>query len=68
MLTTDCSPLVFVWVWMPHTAGLFTGSARGSEAQCLLDVLPDGHGAEDVEEYKAAVSHVITQQVPVAQA
>jgi hypothetical protein len=29
--------------------------------------LPDRHGAEDVEENKTAVSHVITQQVPVAQ-
>jgi hypothetical protein len=29
--------------------------------------LPDRHGAEDVEEDKTAVRHVITQQVPVAQ-
>ena len=29
--------------------------------------LPNRHGAEDVEEYEAAVSHVIAQQVPVAQ-
>ena len=28
---------------------------------------PDGHGAEDVEEDEAAVSHVISQQVSVAQ-
>ena len=53
---------------MPHTAGLLNGGSGGSEAQRLLDVLPDGHGAEDVEEYKAAVSHVVPQQVPVAQA
>ena len=29
--------------------------------------VPDGHGAEDVEEDKAAVSHVISKQVSVAQ-
>ena len=28
---------------------------------------PDGHGAEDVEEDEAAISHVISQQVSVAQ-
>ena len=61
------SPLVFVGVWVPHTAGLLTSGSGGSEAQRLLDVLPDGHRAEDVEEYKAAVSHVVPQQVPVAQ-
>ena len=52
---------------MPHTAGLLAGGPRGSEAQRLLDVLSDGHRAEDVEEYKAAVRHVVAQQVPVAQ-
>ena len=30
-------------------------------------ILPDGHGAEDVEEDEAAISHVISQQVSVAQ-
>ena len=29
--------------------------------------LPDGHGAEDVEEDEATVSHVVSQQVSVAQ-
>ena len=29
--------------------------------------MPDGHGAEDVEEDKAAVGHVVPQQVPVAE-
>ena len=29
--------------------------------------LPDGHGAEDVEEDEAAISHIISQQVSVAQ-
>ena len=29
--------------------------------------LPDGHGAEDVEEDEAAISHVISQQVSVAE-
>ena len=28
---------------------------------------PDGHGAEDVEEDEAAVGHVVTQEIPVAQ-
>ena len=53
---------------MPHTAGLLTGGSGGSEAQRLLDVLSDGHRAEDVEKDKAAVRHVVPQQVPVAQA
>lgn len=52
---------------MPHTAGLLTGGSGGSEAQRLLDVLSDGHRAEDVEEDEAAVGHVVPQQVPVAQ-
>ena len=52
---------------MPHTAGLLAGGSGGSEAQRLLDVLSDGHRAEDVEEDKAAVCHVVAQQVPVAQ-
>ena len=46
---------------------LFACSSRGSKTESLLDVLSDGHGAEDVEEDEAAVSHVITQQVPVTQ-
>ena len=33
----------------------------------LFRFLPDGHGAEDVEEDEAAVSHVFSQQVSVAQ-
>ena len=53
---------------MPHTAGLLTGGSGGSEAQRLLDVLSDGHRAEDVEEDEAAVRHVVTEEVPVAQA
>ena len=28
---------------------------------------PDGHGAEDVEEDEAAVSHVVSQKVSMAQ-
>ena len=67
MTKSWCSPLVFVGVRVPHTAGLLAGGSGGSEAQRLLDVLPDGHRAEDVEEYEAAVRHVVTQQVPVAQ-
>ena len=33
----------------------------------VLRLLPDGHGAEDVEEDEAAVSHIFSQQVSVAQ-
>jgi hypothetical protein len=34
----------------------------------FLDVLPDGHGAEDVEEDEGAVSEVVAQKVSVRQA
>ena len=43
---------------------MLAGSPGGREAQRLLDVLSDGHRAEDVEEDEAAVSHVVTQQIP----
>ena len=33
----------------------------------VLRLLPDGHGAEDVEEDEAAVRHIFSQQVSVAQ-
>ena len=52
-------PLVFVGVGVPHGASLLAGSPGGGKAQGLLDVLPDRHGAEDVEEDEAAVSHVL---------
>ena len=52
-------PLVFVGVGVPHGAGLLAGSPRGGEAQGLLDVLSDRHGAQDVEEDEAAVGHVL---------
>ena len=52
---------------MPHTARLLARCPGWSEAQRLLDVLSDRHRAENVEEYKAAVCHVVSQQVPVAQ-
>ena len=63
-----CSPLVLVGVWVPQTPGLRTGGAARGESERLLDVLSDGHRAQDVEEYKATVSHIVSQQVPVAQA
>ena len=47
---------------------LLARCSRGGESQGLLDVLPDGHGAQDVEEDEAAVGHVVTEEVPVAQA
>ena len=40
----------------------------GGKAQGLLDVLSDGHGAQDVEEDETAIGHVVTEEVPVAQA
>ena len=46
---------------------LLARCSRGGESQGLLDVLPDGHGAQDVEEDEAAVRHVVTEQIPVAQ-
>ena len=62
-----CSPLVLVGVRVPQTPGLRTGGAARSESERLLDVLSDGHRAQDVEEDEAAVSHVVPHQVPVAQ-
>ena len=46
---------------------LLARCSGGGESQCLLDVLSDGHGAQDVEEDEAAVRHVVTEQIPVAQ-
>ena len=46
---------------------LFASCSGRGKPQCLLNVLSDGHGAEDVEEDEAAVGHVVPQQVPVAQ-
>jgi len=37
-----------------------------SRGAAMID-LPDRHSAEDVEEDKTAVRHILTQQVPVAQ-
>ena len=47
---------------------LLTGSSRRGKSEGFLDILSDGHGAEDVEEDEAAVGHIIAQQVPVGQA
>ena len=47
---------------------LLTGSSRRGKSEGFLDILSDGHGAEDVEEDEAAVGHVIAQQVAVGQA
>ena len=62
-----CSPLVLVGVRVPQTPGLRTGGAARSESERLLDVLSDGHRAQDVEEDKAAVCHVVPEEVPVTQ-
>jgi len=61
----DRSPLVLVRIRVPHASRLFAGSARGSKSKSFLDVLPDGHGAEDVEEDETAVGHVVSGDVPV---
>ena len=43
----------------------FLFSPGWSKSKSLLDVLPDRHGAEDVQEDKAAVGVVIAQQITV---
>ena len=50
------------------TSYLFASCSRRGKPQRLLNVLSDGHGAEDVEEDEAAVGHVVSQQVSVAEA
>ena len=58
------------WIFRLKIGGyknLFAGSPRWSKSKGFLYILPDGHGAQDVEKDEAAVSHVITQQVPVAE-
>ena len=66
-LLGSSSPLVFVGVRVPHTPGLLAGGSARSEPESFLDVLSDGHRAQDVEEDETAVCHVVPQQVPVAQ-
>lgn len=51
---------MFLVIFVKHLSG---GACGGGGSG-----LPDGHGAEDVEEDEAAVGHVVPQQVPVAQA
>jgi len=46
-------------------AALFAGSPRRRETQELLDILSDGHGAEDVQEDEAAVPELLAGQVAV---
>lgn len=46
-----------------EVAALLGGGARRREAEQLLNVLPDRHGAEDVEEDEAAVRHVVPGQI-----
>jgi len=50
-----------------ETYALFTGGARWSKAQKLLNVLANGHGAQNVEEDEGAVRVVIAGKIPVAQ-
>jgi len=64
---SEMSPLVLIGVRVPHVSGLFAGGPGGGEAKGLLDVLADGHGAQDVQEDEAAVGHVVTQKVPVTE-
>ena len=51
-----------------EVAALLGGGARRREAEQLLNVLPDRHGAEDVEEDERTVSVVLAGQVAVRQA
>ena len=60
-------PLVLVWVWGPHI-GLLGSRPGGGKSKGLLDVLPDGHGAQDIEEDEGTVSQVRTHQVAVRKA
>ena len=64
MPLTMC-PRIGVFILM--ITNLFACSSRGCKTESLLDVLSDGHGAEDVEEDEAAVGHIVTQEIPVAQ-
>jgi len=41
--------------------------SRGGEAQELLQILSDAHGAENVEEDEAAVREVFARQIPMRQ-
>ena len=59
--------LVFVGVG-PEGVGLLGCGPGGRESEGLLDVLPDAHGAQDVEEDEAAVGEVLAHEVPVAEA
>lgn len=49
------------------STGLLGGSSRRGKAKNLLDVLPDGHGAENIEEDEGTVCGVIAQQVSMRQ-
>lgn len=50
-----------------HATTLFAGGTGRSKAQHLLDVLADGHGAQDVQEDERALGVVVSGQVTVAQ-
>lgn len=56
-----------LWGGSQEASGLFGCSSGGRETEHLLNVLSDGHGAEDVEEDEGAVGVVLAQQVAVRQ-
>lgn len=47
---------------------LLRGSPRRGQAKHLLNILPDRHGAENIEEDEGAVSVILPQQVAMGQA
>ena len=57
-------PLVLIWVGSPHVCLLRRGPRR-REAECLLQVLSDAHGAEDVEEDERAICVILPEQIPM---
>lgn len=52
--------------WSEQSSGLLAGGTRRCKAQHLLDVLPDGHRAEDVEKDEGTLGVVIAGQVSMA--
>lgn len=59
--------LELAWCRAEKTTGLFAGSTRRCEAEHFLDVLPDRHRAENVQEDKGTFRVVITGQVSMTQ-
>lgn len=57
-----------LWRWAQKSSSLFSGRSGWGQTQHFLNVLSDGHGAEDVEEDEGAVGVVLAQQVAVGKA